>query len=295
MRTVPLAAVVAAVAALSLPASAAPTSSTFVGVYVVSASGQDVVRITGPELPELDDLAYYAPSWSPDGNQLVFGTELCETCGTTIRVVTVRSSGRKPAGRVIGNGFNPSWSPTGGRIAFVAYGGRIATMARDGSRTRLVVGGATANDEPSWSPDGTKIVFTRQVSAASWELYSIGVDGTGLKRLSRNGQDLDPAWSPDGRKIAFTRQERSGLWQIYTINADGSGTRRLGNGRSSDTSPTWSPDSHRIAFARQRGRRSAIYVMNADGSAMRRVTAPGVDATQPAWSPRTDRLAFVRA
>jgi TolB protein len=292
VRLILLAGAVAVVLGPGLAAGAARSDEPVTNVYVVDGRGHGLTRITR-SAPGQDEHLVYAPSWSPDGKRIVFGEEGCHACGSVLVVAPVRLSGRKAVGRVITPGFNPSWSPVGDRIAYVGSGGRIYTMAPNGAKVHLVVGGRASNDEPSWSPDGRKIVFTRQASATTWELYTVRAGGKGLERLSSGHQDLDPAWSPDGKRIAFARQEGSGLWQLYAMNADGSHKSRLSAGQGSETSPTWSADAKRIAFTRERNHRSAIYVMRSDGRGVHRVTGRALGASQPAWAPHGDRLAFV--
>jgi len=51
------------------------------------------------------------------------------------------------------------------------------------------------NGRPSWSPDGTQIVFQRTSTAPfEWNLWAIGIDGTGLRRVTSGGNDLGPDW-----------------------------------------------------------------------------------------------------
>jgi hypothetical protein len=58
---------------------------------------------------------------------------------------------------------------------------------------------------PRFSPDGSSIVFSSDRDGND-EIYVIGVDGTGLARLTSSpGRDLDPSFSPDGSKIVFDR------------------------------------------------------------------------------------------
>ncbi|HET7555673.1 MAG TPA: hypothetical protein VFJ75_08475 [Gaiellaceae bacterium] len=81
------------------------------------------------------------------------------------------------------------------------------------------------------------------------ELYVVGADGKGLRRLTRNHvEDATPAWSPDGRLIAFTsNRARTGPFSLMVIPAEGGVASRVGV-RGGE--PAWSPDGKRIAFAR---------------------------------------------
>jgi Tol biopolymer transport system component len=61
----------------------------------------------------------------------------------------------------------------------------------------------------------------------NWEVYIMGIDGSGVKRLTNDSaHDGLPTWSPDGKTIAFV-SNRSGAWAIWAMNADGSGQRKL--------------------------------------------------------------------
>jgi Tol biopolymer transport system component len=78
-----------------------------------------------------------APSWSPDGAQIVAGD--CRLGGCRIFVVGSKR-GAAAAGRTIGFGFSPSWSPDGGLIAYVrpTAGGRavVYVMRPNGTHAR---------------------------------------------------------------------------------------------------------------------------------------------------------------
>ena len=72
------------------------------------------------------------------------------------------------------------------------------------------------------SPDGDWIVFTRRITdleanKGRTDLWLVGADGTGLRRLtSHPAGDFNPRWSPDGKSIWFisTRSDSSQVWRI---------------------------------------------------------------------------------
>lgn len=191
------------------------------------------------------------------------------------------------------------------RIAYASYSvsnSGIYAVNADGSGRTLVVADVSPGGsyDASWSPDGTRLVFVSNrhaVGGGSQDhaIYVMNADGSGMVRLTYQGNAASPAWSPDGRKIAFTSGSR-----VYTMNADGSGVTQLTNDPL-DGGPTWSPDGTQIAFSRQSGYTtppvvtSELYVMNADGSGVRRLTNDQAYAGSPAWSPDGTRIAFASA
>jgi Tol biopolymer transport system component len=76
------------------------------------------------------------------------------------------------------------------------------------------------------------------VGGQFFDLYTVGVDGKGLRRLTRTGHDaFEPAWSPDGRTIAFSRGGA-----IVMIDPDGRNEEEVTDRDNNDSSPAWNPE-----------------------------------------------------
>ncbi len=151
-----------------------------------------------------------APEWSPDGQWLVWVDASTEQ----LEIMRLDGSGRRTiAAPVAGSIYtDPTWSPTGDRLAFV----------RADYATSETTSGA--------------IIVTNLQTNLSVELPL--ANGRGAER---------PTWSPDGRRLAFCVPVGSPLVlrtmirrqiQLWTV-ASGA-VRSIGDIESSDCSPTWS-------------------------------------------------------
>jgi Tol biopolymer transport system component len=99
---------------------------------------------------------------------------------------------------------------------------QIYRIQPSGSGLKRLTKGAYPAEAPAFSPDGKRVAFVR-VGAG---IFSMNVDGSGLRALTTNGRDSYPAWSPDGKQIAFVRPVGS-AWRVFTMSASGAGEREL--------------------------------------------------------------------
>jgi len=83
----------------------------------------------------------------------------------------------------------------------------IMVADADGSNARRITDNGAANFGPYWHPSGESIVFSSNLhdpEGRDFDLYRIGVDGTGLERVTYT-PDFDgfPVFSPDGRYLVW--------------------------------------------------------------------------------------------
>ncbi len=167
----------------------------------------------------------------------------------------------------------------------------------DGTETTLAVGACCLSD---WSPDGLQIAFSQSVDLNS-ELYVIGADGRGLRRLTAHGaSDVLPRWSPDGARIAFASDRGTSLrmpipeLDLWILDVPSSDTRALTQGLGDVLGHSWSPDGEKIVFSRADvGDRPGgdLWVIEVDTGDVE-LLARG-DFAWPEWSPDGDTIAAV--
>jgi hypothetical protein len=206
-----------------------------------------------------------SPAWSPDGRTLAFW-RVPEPGTAPAGLYVIDRTGGEP--RLLYGSDLPiqdiSWSPDGGRIAFVALepaaGGLLElapraayTVAADGSDLREIPLGGIVQDL-AWSPDGSALAVTELASPGGdrlgEDIYLVDLETGTETRLTDDGGSSEPAWSPDGRQIAFTSSGQTRLRGLFVMNADGTGRERLTFPDGADGSPTWSPDGRWIAVSR---------------------------------------------
>ena len=123
----------------------------------------------------------------------------------------------------------PSWSPTGERIVFVATNGRGDSLLRWADPLGEGRGSYGPGRTPRFSPDGEWIVYSARATTG-WRLRRMHADGSGKRALGSSGfEESDPSFSPDGRFVVFsvTRDKTSPISQLFVRSFDGSADRQL--------------------------------------------------------------------
>ncbi len=152
---------------------------------IVDAGDGAFVEPPGPNIAQ-------APSWSPDGEWIVYAGEkglvVQDLAGERVTQITdaVRDTG-------------PIWSPDGKKVAFTR-------RQHDHWEVYLL----TFADGPHSGGSLTRLTETPERPDGAPSLAGVP------------GNSAAPAWSPDGKHLAFLT-DRSGRWEIWVTAAPGSG------------------------------------------------------------------------
>lgn len=201
-------------------------------IWVIDANGKNAEQITRSPMPELH------PSWSPDGQHLVYCRLNTGEDRGELWIVDLANPGVK---RFIGEGLFPDWSPKGDKIVYQrarARGSRwFSIWTLEFKNDEVLYPTEVANSphgafiSPTWSADGTQIAFSAVIAdeqAASGrtqlqltgkgraDIVIVDEDGVGLQRLTDgSGENYGPTWSPDGRIYFTAKLEASEtIWSI---------------------------------------------------------------------------------
>ena len=168
------------------------------------------------------------PSWSPDGQRILFGWE--RTGAGDVQLWWVPADGSGPPVRLLegeDDSFGGQWSPDGQSLLFASSRERFGLYVAnaDGTDIHKIVD-APRYADAAWSPDSRQIAFTSDEGGA-FGLTVVDRDG-GNRRLVREfaGAVLLPDWSPDGMTLVF-ESHQSGDGEIGSVSIDGADERNL--------------------------------------------------------------------
>jgi len=179
--------------------------------FAFAAGGIAVINADGSGLRHLisgtSRFGYDSPAWSA-ANRIAFVQT--RTGGSQGQIYRMSPDGSRVAPLIHGApGFaQPSWSPDGHAMAFVAvtvplqFAGVIEVANADGTGRRRVSPPTWTSYSPTWTPGG-KIVFLRKTdaltrhTAAMISAYIVNADGSGLRLLYPDlGSAPQIAWGP---------------------------------------------------------------------------------------------------
>ena len=159
-------------------------------IYVMNVDGTGLRRLTTH--PGIDA----SPTWSPVGLQIAFTSD--RTGSPQIYVVGVDGTGLR---RITFESYcdRPTWSPSPyNEIAYASRTGpgfdiKIVDLAT--SDVRQLTFGLGTNESPSYSPNGRHVAFSSTRGSGDKQIWQIGRDGRGLRRVTHTGNNEMPSWS----------------------------------------------------------------------------------------------------
>lgn len=258
-------------------------------VYVVRRpNGQSVLRVADYDghnrqtILQSDD-RIISPSWSPDGNELVYVS--FERNKPIIYRQNFLTGERQVVANFRGSNSAPAISPDLQRVAaaLTEHGGlqQIYLISDDGKRRVRTSNGI--NTEPAFSPDGTRLVFSSD-EAGSLQIYQINLTTREEQRLTYNSRyNASPQYSSDGKNIVFVSRSDAGD-NVVLLEIRSGREVQLTNTRLAD-SPTFAPNDNIILYKDEKNKNYLATVsVNGKVAVFWDTPEDGI-ILDPAWGP----------
>jgi len=233
--------------------------------------------------PEVKTSRYgsaFAPTLSPDGKWLVYGSRHNDQTGLIIR--DLKTGDEKWLAYPVQRDEQESIAPLGvlpamsftpdSKNLIASYGGKFYTIPVNGGKAMNI-------------PFEMETEFLMGPSVADFK-YPIKDDKDMIVTQIR-----DAVVSPDGKQVAFTALNR-----LYTMDIPNGTPKRVSDNNFTEALPAWSTDGTQLAWVSWEGQGGHIYKINLKAKAPKAVKLTSTPAlyTDIAWSYQGNRIAFMR-
>lgn len=157
------------------------------GKKIACQKNGDIIQIIDMETHKSISLIYgQYPSWNSSGEKLVYTDRTSES--SSIKMISIKN----PVPEVLGDGFNPLWSPAEHYIVCNQDNRTLCIIRPDMPSWKKTFPGT----EPAWSFSGKKIAFQRDGI-----IYIFDTETEKEKKIT---EGYEPSWSPDESYLAFS-------------------------------------------------------------------------------------------
>ncbi|HVF29658.1 MAG TPA: hypothetical protein VNA22_01760 [Pyrinomonadaceae bacterium] len=272
-------------------------------------SGEEAQLTSG----DTDDIQ---AAWSPDGSRILIvrgqrpneklepGDVFGSFDAGDIWSVEVQSGS---ADKIIGNAYNPAFSPDGKSIVYDASRSgprRIWMSDSSGHNPQQVstdVSEEASHVRPRWSTDGTRLVF-QNIERTKFNVRSLELAGRKMTWLTNDlNNNLNPIWSHTNDFVYFS-SDRGGGYNIWRVAVSAAGEpvgqpHQVTTGAGQDLELAISPNGKRLSFSvlKQNADLWRLPVSPADGKPSgppEEVISTTREDSRGAWSPDGTRIAF---
>ena len=219
-------------------------------IHMMNPDGSDLVTlISRPPSSRINHIA-----WEPSGQRILFCAD--HNGKHDIHVMNTDGTDAKPVFTEPRYRVEPTWSPDGKRIAYVAsakpIGRSLHIASTNGQFGKSIVQVGIRGGQPDWSPDGTEIAFVTGARGIR-KIYILNLESHTQRQLlpDKNPWMQYPAWSPDGERIAFAWSPNRSGSGIYVVNRDGTGLEQITEPDPLRTlSIAWAPSGDELVYAK---------------------------------------------
>jgi eukaryotic-like serine/threonine-protein kinase len=198
---------------------------------------------------------YYHPRVSPDGKQIVYGTD--DGTEAIVWIYDLNAGGAPRRLTFEGRNTSPIWSPDGQRITFESdrAGDRAIFLqpANGGAAERLTKAEPGVEHRPeAWTPDGKTLAFLVS-QAGTGDIWTLTMDGERKSKplVERPGSnERYTAFSPNGRWFAYVSTEVGNMMEVFVQPFPPTRAKYQISTEASLT-PAWSPDGKQLFYGQQ--------------------------------------------
>jgi serine/threonine protein kinase len=196
------------------------------------------------------------PAFSFDGKRIAFRSS---AEGGGIFIMSETGESRK---KLIGFGYNPTWSPDGTEI--VVTENSVSSNTRTQNNSKMWIVNVTTGEsrvltegdavQANWSPHDKRIAYWSVPHGSQRDIWTISTKGGDAAPVTNDAAiDFNPVWSPDGRHLYFI-SNRKGTFSLWRVEIDEESGKTLGE---PELVPTPSAATRYISFSND-GKRLAF-------------------------------------